>query len=1116
VREIIVDKGDWMMSHSSRIQEDAVSLYTPAGFFQLRAPLFSTPFFAQFTHHPLTEEALSAADGEAVFQAHLQDGYRLIRDLVAHSPLLQTALVVASSDIHEGITRIQHDASGSTRRTRHAYSRLLRYITRMSTRPTPFGVFAGVAPGSFASHTAIELRQPVIRLRPDMGWLLSLIQRLEQDPELFPEMTLIRNSTAYVIGNRVILPSADIYGTQDTRSILVHYHPLVQQMMELALQPITSSQLVRQLHQAFPDVSEAQIQHALVQLWDIHLFLSTLRPPFTQLEPITFLLERLHALTKTQALQEDLHRLFILTRVVHQHGIDASTPKRIEAIVSLQKQLVPDYKQQPFQVDTAWQVGPALLHQSIAEAAAKAAEVLLRVSKHPRGLPALNQYRAAFVKKYGMAEIPLLQLLSSEGGLGAPPTYFGPPREYPLPEATSASHDPTRDRILARWLEEALNTESREIHLIDKQVNELAQWTPCSQTLPPALLEVFLQIQASSQEAIDRGAWDLLILQGVTFGGRALSRFVDLLDEEGKAQLQAYLRAEEALFPDVIFADLNYLPFDGRCGNVSLRPSFHAYEIAVHTMPSLPPENVLPLDDLVVGVRQDRFYVRSRRLGKQVNVSHHTMLHPRFAPNVCRFLLEVAWDGCPYPGGFDWGLLSHVPFLPRLTYEKCVLSLAEWNVRPADIQPRGQGTDDLRWFRGLQHWRKQWHVPRYVYLTALDRRLLLDLDSPLLAQELRWELQTCRQGTSLVLQEMLPDFQHLWLHNTHYAPYMAELVVPLIINRDALHTAEKRSHASGMEVQQWLHPHHVPDGIRSRFPGEEWVYLKVYASRNFHDELITRSISTLVETVRNEHLCDRWFYLRYADPEPHLRLRFHAANDRVKEPLLLSVLEWSRHLTRESCIPRICLDTYEREVERYGGPACIDVIEQFFSLNSDAMSAVVAALFTQKMTLDRQAVAVFCLDRLFSAWGYDFPARLAYARTRTHHYEAIEAFRERRSSLSELLCPWKKASESELHTQRELLMTLLSVQEAQMPPIVSHLRTLAEQKALWQPLEQIVGSLAHMQLNRLMGLERKEEQTIYAFWRHTLESIQKRPDSSKHVTGTISGPVTMPHAHPEG
>lgn len=91
------------------------------------------------------------------------------------SPLVEKALYVASPSLYqiwqdwrEGVTTLPPVA---------ARLALWRYVIRMSSRSTPFGLFAGVSTVKLTERTcgdglADEVEEAT---RPDMGWLTTLI-----------------------------------------------------------------------------------------------------------------------------------------------------------------------------------------------------------------------------------------------------------------------------------------------------------------------------------------------------------------------------------------------------------------------------------------------------------------------------------------------------------------------------------------------------------------------------------------------------------------------------------------------------------------------------------------------------------------------------------------------------------------------------------------------------------------------------------------------------------------------------------------------------------------------------------------------------------------------------
>jgi hypothetical protein len=89
-----------------------------------------------------------------------------------HDPRVRRAISVASPALFERLDS-EPSSAGARRRRRLG---ALRYLVRMSTRPTPYGVNAGVSLARWGQQTNLELTgTDVLRARLDMGLLSALI-----------------------------------------------------------------------------------------------------------------------------------------------------------------------------------------------------------------------------------------------------------------------------------------------------------------------------------------------------------------------------------------------------------------------------------------------------------------------------------------------------------------------------------------------------------------------------------------------------------------------------------------------------------------------------------------------------------------------------------------------------------------------------------------------------------------------------------------------------------------------------------------------------------------------------------------------------------------------------
>jgi len=60
---------------------------------------------------------------------------------------------------------------------------------------------------------------------------------------------------------------------------------------------------------------------------------------------------------------------------------------------------------------------------------------------------------------------------------------------------------------------------------------------------------------------------------------------------------------------------------------------------------------------------------------------------------------------------------------------------------------------------------------------------------------------------------------------------------------------------------------------RTFIPGDAWVYYKIYTGAKTSDILLTEIIKPVAEKLIEQELIDQWFFIRYADPKHHIRVR---------------------------------------------------------------------------------------------------------------------------------------------------------------------------------------------------------------------------------------------------
>lgn len=982
-------------------------------------------------------------------------------------PLVRMAVHVASPALGAAIDRATEDTLPPRVR-----SSLLRYLIRMSTRPTPFGLFAGVAVTRWADRTTMRIvdgSRPT-RTRPDMGWLTGWLLALEADADVRAQARLVTNTCAFEHAGRVHLTDRSTGGIAGRPDVSIRATAAVRRALALAREPIGHEVLAAALLTGRGATPE-RVHGLIEELCRLDLLLTDLRPPMTA-DPVGHARDRLLAMPATREAGERLAGAVAaagrLDRDVGAAGFPTAIAELRARLRDLREPDLPDTD--VLQVDSALPLA-GTLSRKVADDAARAADLLLRLHPRPTGPPHLAAYRAQFLARYGAdRRVPLLELLDPRFGLGPPAA--GPPART----LTVDGHD--RDRALLELAAEALRDGTDEITLDARDVDALSTWVPDPAALPPSL-ELSLFVLARDTSAIDRGDYRVVVGPnlGAQAAGRGLGRFADLLGDEAAGLLTDLAVAHRDRLPDGICAELVYLPSAHRSANVTIRPVTHPYEIPVGLSAGVLPDHVVAPDRLTVGVRDGRLRLWWDDVGCEVSVSAGHMLNTVAAPQVCRFLTDVGQDGVAGLSEFDWGTAGTLPFLPRVRAGRVILAPAQWRARRTQLRTALRADDVQGFDVALKGWRERWRVPRYVYLAAGDNRLLLDLDdaeqSGLLCTDLRRA-----SGADLVLHEALPAIDHAWLPGP-CGRYVSEVVVPLV-RRDPGTRLAPEPAVRGAEPQP-------EPGERLRPPGSDWLYLKLYGPGTGEDALLRGPAREILAGMVDDGDVDGWFFVRYADPAAHLRLRIHGEPDVLSTRALPRLMTWAAGLIAAGERTHVTLDSYEREVERYGGIAGMPLAERIFAADSAATVDLVGLLAASGAP-DRLELAVVSIDALLVALGMDAAARLAWCCAQAPPpSESGAAYRERKRRLRDLLSVpgavdgWPAGTRAVLQARMDAV-----------GPTAARLAQLHAHGVTSRPLDVLATSFVHLHANRL-GLSRSDERLAIGLLRRTLAGLAASP-----------------------
>ncbi|MCC6995144.1 MAG: lantibiotic dehydratase [Deltaproteobacteria bacterium] len=1038
-------------------------MVSPSGFFVLRTPLLPVDELAAWSQG-LRAPVASEAELAAALEADRRELRSRLAAIVARNDVRE-ALFVASPSLEESIPRWLAEPDGE--HGQKVERALVRYLLRMAGRPTPYGLFAGHALGWLGDATRLVVGpngayQRYTRL--DMDYVLALADKLARDPVLARGLSYRPNSSLHsALDGRLHYAEArvDAVRGRSYRLVAAGSTPYLLATLKRARAGASLEALADALVADDPEVSADQAHAFLRELVSSQVLVPELAPAATGREPIEALIGELSRGAESGAVVRRLEETRASLAALDQGGVGHAPERYRDIARGLEELGVPVEISRLFQVELRKPAPRAMLGQAVVKEMVRGVELLHQLSASLS--EPLRAFREAFERRYETREVPLVEALDEASGIGLGQ---GPGQDIaPLLEGLglAAQPAPATRSLTPRWshlMRRVLGAAADgafELVLDDDDVKALAGPAP---PLPDAL-QVIATVCAASGEACARGEFELL-LTGATgpSGATMLARFCHG-DAELAHAVAAHHRAEEALRPEAVFAEIVHLP-PGRIGNVVHRPHLREHELVILGRSGAPLEKQLPITDILVSIVDGRVRLRSASLGREI-IPRLTNAHNYFAPSnidTYRFLATLARDGLAANLAWSWGEFDGAPFLPRVRHGRVILALARWTVVDG-LAELVAGSAEER-FRRVRTWRAQHGLPRFVMLADLDNMLPVDFDNILSVDAF---VHLVKRRPFIQLVERHPPPEQLCVRGPEGA-FVHEIIVPFVRQATALPAPLRKPEAPA-----------APEARRFP-PGSDWLYARIYTSAASADQVLKTALAPLVARVVPA-LAARWFFIRYADPDWHLRVRFQGEPARLQAELLPALESALAPLMALGVVHRLELGTYEREIERYGGPEGIVLAERLFHADSHAALLLVGALAGDAGAEARWRITLRAMHDLLEGLGLDLAAR------RTLVGKARDGL------AVGFLGPSARALGDRFRRLRpELELLLTGPPPGPLAALVDTARSVgAALRERGLPVAELAGSYLHMHVNRMLrSSSRAQELVLHDFLGRLYES----------------------------
>ena len=658
-------------------------------------------------------------------------------------------------------------------------SSLYRYISRMSSRCTPFGLFAGCSMGNISGDkTLILLRDFNRHTRLDMYFLCTLSQELSKRSGMKENIKYYPNTTLYPVGKTYRYVEYQYINSKRIHRISsVERSGYLDAIIKRARKGIKVNALIACLRDKAIETEEAL--GFIEALIDSQILVGELSPPVTGDDYFSRIIHILEELNTNEKLILSLKEIQDLL-----YQLDSKQKENIQLyqniIHKIKETKLPYEEKFLFQVDMTKNVVEANLGKDIADELQSAMTFLNKITPRSRN-ETLHQFQQAFYSRYEDREMPLMEVLDPETGIGYPVNKdagdisplldnFHLPGQANPPSGTQSNA--FQSVLFKKATGGALKQNTHEVVFCDDDVKNFnAHWDD----LPPTMYSIF--------EFLGSGSGNPLIqLTGFygACGANILARFAHT-DESIAQWVKEITAKEQEWMPDVVVAEIAHLP-DARVGNVVSRPHIRDYEILYLAHSDLPENRLIYMSDLYLSIRQGKICLRSKKLNKEIvprltnahNYRNSSMPAYRF---LCDMQLQQGRGGL----FFNWGYLNNeLSFLPRVRYRNTILSLASWKIKVEEIKHLFAIKEDEQLLAETSQWREKYPLPQKMLFPEGDNELLVDWEN---ARSIRALFSIIKKREMITLKEFLYDPENSVVRDEKGNPYPNECIVAFYKNQ---------------------------------------------------------------------------------------------------------------------------------------------------------------------------------------------------------------------------------------------------------------------------------------------------------------------------------------------
>jgi len=1000
-----------------------------------------------------------------------------IMDFSRQDEIFAEAVAIASQDLYKMY------ADGSIKTTDRMIESVKKYYDRMTARPTPYGLFAGVTTVEFSdegTNICLAEQEKYRKIcRVDNEWYFKLVKKIEEMPGLLMNLRVIFNKHCYTAGSRL----KNCYCSNLRKENINHAEDLsisntkqVQYVQEFASDFVSFKDLRDFLINKNPNVPQEIIDKFLKELLVNEYIYTNVCVLWREEDPLRGLLQNNQFLDISKEEQDFIDKLIEIDTLREEY---ANVPfgqgrEILDKLSGLMEQVVKakNYIYTILQLSTE----NNKLDKKIKENLENFSQFMQDIATPDNEGEYLLVFKEAFREKYGSdALVSLTEAIDADKGLGLPYNGYLTEAAVKFAKKNSKKLEAIK-RMLERKMLTALRQGQSAIELTDKDIASIKDIEA------DKLSELGYVSSYSLNILVTKKDTDYEIHIGPNIGstqaGNGISRFDSALNADFSHEMDEIYAKEKALHSeDYVIADVYEVSHYLRNTNLYSYKRQYDYNLYLG-ITEFEHNSSLNLNDLYLGYdgQKDRLFVWSKLLHKRVKFMTNSMYNTQSSNPIIRFLRNVSfgYEIQAIDNMYVFQSLNYM-YWPKIKYGNIVLANEKWRLNPEQFSD----SKSLEQFIAeLQEYLKIWQLPRYVYYTNADNRLVLDLTDEF-AQRLLYRA-LIKQKQEAVLERMeYEDISSSLVSDKKNQCDAVEFSVPMFSSELAQQQpVNKIAQVPAYNKSNLIENFYTQD--RVLYTGDEgWLYFKIYLNQIQANTFLANYLEAFLTDLFNQKIIKSFFFIKYADPKYHIRLRLQ-----ISEPDKLGVAmrrfrEWFNLLQDNLISYEYTIAQYEREIERYGGQLLMPYAEEYFCQDSRLVMALLQEINKDAEEIEREKVGIFAIYNLVDCFCGGIQADSDFLVKYTDNIEHKSLFRKNKNVYLSVI-ENDYATQFSAKTQK-----IIADRTAVIKQYAEKIKQSEAKQQLANSVDNILLTLIHMFCNRYNG-NREWERKVLFLTRHTV------------------------------